>query len=84
MSFGELATNPNAFSYLPDIKNDQSDEVNKQNVEMIAINDFKKMARRVDGVQFVKQISTGKKYTVESFERAQRTNNLRDLILFTS
>jgi archaellin len=83
LSFGELATNPNAFSYLPDIKNDQSDEVSKQNVEMIALNDFKKMARRVDGVQFVKQISTGKKYTVESFERAQRTNNLRDLILFT-
>jgi hypothetical protein len=83
LSFGELATNPNAFSYLPDIKNDQSDEVSKQNVEMIALNDFKKMARRVDGVEFVKQISTGKKYTVESFKRAQQTNNLRDLILFT-
>ena len=83
LSFGELATNPNAFSYLPDIKNDQSDEVSKQNVEMISLNDFKKMARRVDGVEFVKQISTGKKYTVESFARAQRTNNLRDLILFT-
>ena len=83
LSFGELATNPNAFSYLPDIKNDASDDVSKQNVEMIAINDFKKMARRADGVEFVKQVSTGKKYTVESFTRAQRTNNLRDLILFT-
>ena len=83
LSFGQLAVNPNAFSYLPDIKNDPSDEVSKQNVEMIALTDFKKMARRVDGVEFVKQISTGKKYTVESFTRAQRTNNLRDLILFT-
>jgi hypothetical protein len=82
MSFGSL-NDPGAFSYLPDIKKDASDEVYKQNVELIAVSDFKQMTRKRDGVKYVKQVSTGLKFTEESFMRAQQTNNLNDLIVFT-
>jgi hypothetical protein len=82
MSFGSL-NDPNAFSYFPDIKKDASDEVYKQNVELVAVSDFKQMTRKRDGVKYVKQVSTGLKFTEESFMRAQQTNNLDDLIAFT-
>jgi hypothetical protein len=82
MSFGSL-NDPNAFSYLPDIKKDASDEVYKQNVELVVVSDFKQMTRKRDGVKYVKQVSTGLKFTEESFLRAQQTNNLDDLIVFT-
>jgi hypothetical protein len=82
MSFGSL-NDPNAFSYLPDIKKDASDEVYKQNVELVGVADFKQMTRKRDGVKYVKQVSTGIKYTMESFTRSQQTNNLDDLIVFT-
>jgi hypothetical protein len=82
LSFGDLQ-DPTAFSYLPDIKKDVSDEVYKQNVEVINIKDFQEITRRRDGLKFVKQESTGLMYTYDSFLMAKQTKNIGDLIVFT-
>jgi hypothetical protein len=82
LSFGNL-NDPTAFSYLPDISNDVSDEVYKQNVDIINLQDFEEITRRKDGLKLVRQKSTGTIYTVESFKRAQQTKNMADLIIFT-
>jgi hypothetical protein len=82
LSFGNL-NDPTAFSYLPDIANDVSDEVYKQNVDIINLKDFEEITRKTDGVKLVRQKSTGIIYTVASFKRAQQTKNMGDLIIFT-
>lgn len=82
LSFGNL-NDPTAFSYLPDIANDVSDEVYKQNVDVINLKDFEEITRKTDGLKLVRQKSTGIIYTVASFKRAQQTKNMADLIVFT-
>jgi hypothetical protein len=82
LSFGNL-NDPTAFSYLPDIANDVSDEVYKQNVDVINLKDFEEITRKTDGLKLVRQKSTGIIYTVASFKRAQQTKNMADLIIFT-
>jgi hypothetical protein len=82
LSFGNL-NDPTAFSYLPDIANDVSDEVYKQNVDIINLKDFEEITRKTDGLKLVRQKSTGIIYTVASFKRAQQTKNMGDLIVFT-
>ena len=82
LSFGDL-NDPNAFSYLPDISKDVSDEVYAQNVELINMNDFQEVTRKADGVKLVRQKSTGRMYTYESFMRAKETKNMTDLIAVT-
>jgi hypothetical protein len=82
LSFGNL-NDPTAFSYLPDIANDVSDEVYKQNVDIINLKDFEEITRKTDGLKLVRQKSTGIIYTVASFKRAQQTKNIGDLIVFT-
>jgi len=82
LSFGNL-NDPTAFSYLPDIANDVSDEVYKQNVDIINLKDFEEITRKTDGLKLVRQKSTGIIYTVASFKRAQQTKNMVDLIIFT-
>jgi hypothetical protein len=82
LSFGNL-NDPTAFSYLPDIANDVSDEVYKQNVDVINLKDFEEITRKADGMKLVRQKSSGIIYTVASFKRAQQTKNMADLIIFT-
>ena len=82
LSFGNL-NDPTAFSYLPDIANDVSDEVYKQNVDVINLKDFEEITRKTDGLKLVRQKSSGIIYTVASFKRAQQTKNVGDLIIFT-